>query len=74
VPSRRFRIKRRFEIDRHNGSLASGEHEVDLIVERDDGRILAIDVKLSTTVDDRDVRHLKWLSERLGSKRYERPH
>ena len=46
---------------------ASGEHEVDLIVERDDGRILAIEVKLSTTVDDRDVRHLKWLSERLGS-------
>lgn len=46
---------------------ASGEHEVDLIVERDDGRILAIEVKLSTTVADRDVRHLKWLNNRLGS-------
>jgi predicted AAA+ superfamily ATPase len=47
---------------------ASGEHEVDLIVERDDGRILAIEVKLSTTVDERDVRHLKWLRERLGDE------
>ena len=47
---------------------ASGEHEVDLIVERDDGRILAIEVKLSTGVYERDVRHLKWLSERLGSE------
>jgi uncharacterized protein len=44
---------------------AGGEHEVDLSVERDDRRILAIEVKLRTTVDDRDVRDLKWLSERL---------
>jgi predicted AAA+ superfamily ATPase len=46
---------------------AGGEHEVDLIVERDDGRVLAIEVKLSTTIDDHDVRHLRWLGERLGS-------
>lgn len=46
---------------------ASGEHEIDLIVERDDGRILAIEVKLSSTVNDADLRHLKWLSDRLGS-------
>ena len=45
---------------------AAGEHEVDLIVERDDGRILAVEVKLRTTVDDHDVRHLLWLSKRLG--------
>lgn len=43
-----------------------GEHEVDLIVERDDGRVLAIEVKLSATVDDDDVAHLKWLEERIG--------
>lgn len=46
---------------------ASGEHEIDLIVERADGRVLALEVKLSTSVGDRDVRHLRWLSERLGS-------
>jgi len=43
-----------------------GEHEVDLIVERGDGRVAALEVKLSATVKDRDVRHLAWLAERLG--------
>ncbi|MCY4494980.1 MAG: hypothetical protein OXB92_14095 [Acidimicrobiaceae bacterium] len=38
----------------------------DEIVERGDGRIVAIEVKLSTTVRDRDVRHLSWLAERVG--------
>ena len=45
----------------------SGEHEVDLIVERRDGRVVALEVKLSATVRDRDVRHLRWLADRLGS-------
>lgn len=31
---------------------AGGEHEVDLIVERQDGRVLAVDVKLSADVVD----------------------
>ena len=43
-----------------------GEHEVDLIVERRDGRIVALEVKLTAVVRDRDVRHLTWLAERLG--------
>lgn len=43
-----------------------GEHEVDLIVERRDGRCLALEVKLSPVVDDHDVRHLIWLRDRLG--------
>ncbi|PUB23915.1 hypothetical protein C8K30_11054 [Promicromonospora sp. AC04] len=42
-----------------------GEHEVDLIVERDDGRVLAIEVKLGPIPSDRDVRHLRWLREKL---------
>lgn len=45
---------------------ASGDREVDLIVERDDGRIVAIEVKLAATIDDHDVRHLRWLKDRLG--------
>ncbi len=45
---------------------ASGEHEVDLIVEREDRRVIALEVKLTTTVDDADLRHLKWLQGRLG--------
>ncbi|MDR2564929.1 MAG: DUF4143 domain-containing protein, partial [Bifidobacteriaceae bacterium] len=43
-----------------------GEHEVDLIVETDDARVVAFEVKLAQTVEDRDVRHLRWLSEQLG--------
>jgi predicted AAA+ superfamily ATPase len=45
-----------------------GTHEVDLIVERDDGRILPIEVKLASTVDDRDVRHLLWLKQELPTE------
>ena len=42
------------------------QHEVDVIIERDDGRVIAAEVKLSPNVDDHDVRHLRWLGERLG--------
>lgn len=43
-----------------------GEREIDLIVERDDHRVVAIEVKLSATVDDHDVRHLLWLRQKIG--------
>ena len=43
-----------------------GEHEVDLIVERRDGRVVALEVKLTAVVGDDDVRHLRWLADRLG--------
>lgn len=42
-----------------------GEREVDFVVVRDDSRILALEVKLSATVDDNDVRHLLWLRDQL---------
>jgi predicted AAA+ superfamily ATPase len=45
----------------------SGDREVDLIVERDDGRIVAVEVKLNAAPTDKDVRHLHWLKERLGN-------
>lgn len=43
-----------------------GEQEIDLIVERGDGRVVALEVKLSAAVGDTDVRHLRWLADRLG--------
>ncbi len=43
-----------------------GEHEVDLIVQGVDGRIVALEVKLAATVRENDVRHLRWLAERIG--------
>lgn len=45
----------------------NGDHEIDLVVVRDDGRLIAIEVKLAATVADRDTRHLNWLREQLGS-------
>ena len=45
--------------------MADGSHEVDLIVEGEDGALLAIEVKLSPVVTDRDVQHLHWLKEKM---------
>lgn len=46
----------------------STEREVDIVVEGDDGSVVAIEVKLAGTIDDRDVRHLNWLQEQLGDR------
>lgn len=43
-----------------------GRHEVDLIVEGEDG-VVAIEVKLGGDVGDRDLIHLRWLKEQIGS-------
>lgn len=45
----------------------SGDHEVDLIIERADGRIVAIEVKLAQSIGDGDVRHLNWLAQQVGA-------
>jgi predicted AAA+ superfamily ATPase len=42
------------------------QREVDLIVERSDHRVLALEVKLGHAVTDEDVRHLHWLAGHLG--------
>lgn len=46
----------------------SGRHEVDLIVEARDGRVVAIEVKLKQTIRDDDVKHLRWLQGALGDE------
>ncbi len=43
------------------------EREVDLISERGDRRILAVEVKLADAVGDGDVRHLVWLADGIGA-------
>lgn len=45
----------------------AGLHEVDFIVEARN-RAVAIEVKLSASVDDVDVKHLYWLRDRLGDR------
>lgn len=50
----------------HHLRTRNGDHEVDLIVQRDDQRVVAFEVKLTGTVSDHDVRHLRWLRDQLG--------
>ncbi len=45
-----------------------GEREVDLILVRPDGRIIAVEVKLNSVVTDADVKHLMWLRRKLGDE------
>jgi predicted AAA+ superfamily ATPase len=47
--------------------LHNGSQEVDRILERSDGRVLAIEVKLGQTVTDDDVCHLWWLRQKAGA-------
>jgi predicted AAA+ superfamily ATPase len=44
-----------------------GQHEIDFIVESE-GRVFALEAKLGADVTDSDVRHLKWLRDRLGDE------
>ncbi|MGF1663240.1 MAG: ATP-binding protein [Kineosporiaceae bacterium] len=43
-----------------------GEREVDLVVEGEGGRVVAIEVKLGRAVGDEAGRHLRWLRAELG--------
>jgi predicted AAA+ superfamily ATPase len=46
--------------------LQGGRREIDLIVERPDQRVVAIEVKLRGHVVDSDVQDLLWLREQIG--------
>lgn len=47
---------------------SKGDHEVDFIIHSGNGATAAFEVKLDRTVDDKDVRHLLWLRERMGGE------
>ena len=50
----------------HHLRTKGGEHEIDIILCRDDRRVVAVEVKLARSIDDDDVRHLKWLRAQMG--------
>jgi predicted AAA+ superfamily ATPase len=52
----------------HHFRTRGGEHEVDFVVERDDQRVVAFEVKLSETIDQSDVKHLAWLRNKLDDQ------
>ena len=43
--------------------IDNGRHEVDFVL-KDDGRVVAVEARVSPNVSDRDVRHLRWLGDR----------
>jgi hypothetical protein len=43
-----------------------GRHEIDLIIERGDGKVLAVEVKLGETVTRNDLKQLNWLRSQIG--------
>lgn len=45
-----------------------GRHEVDVIAEAPDGRVVAIEIKAGAAPDRSAARHLAWLQERLGAR------
>ena len=44
----------------------NGDREVDFIIERDDHRVVALEVKFAANVSDPDVVHLQWLRRETG--------
>jgi uncharacterized protein len=44
----------------------NGRHEIDMIIQREDGKVLGVEVKLSATPDPSDSKHLKWLKSEIG--------
>jgi predicted AAA+ superfamily ATPase len=44
------------------------DREIDLIVQGEGLRVVAIEVKLANTVTDSDVRHLNWLRDQIGDR------
>jgi uncharacterized protein len=45
-----------------------GTHEVDILAERADGAVVAIEVKATSAPTIADAKHLLWLKDRLGEK------
>lgn len=52
----------------HHLRTRGGRHEVDLIIERGDGGVVAIEVRLSAVVENGDVVHLNWLKDQIGDR------
>lgn len=49
-----------------------GRQEIDGIIERRDQRIVGVEIKLTPSVTDADVRHLNWLQRELGDQLLDR--
>lgn len=46
----------------------TGHREIDFVLERGDGRILAVEVKATAAPSAKDAAHLTWLAEKIGDR------
>lgn len=44
----------------------NGDHEIDMVLTDNAGKVLALEIKLTGTISDRDVRHLAWFDDVYG--------
>jgi uncharacterized protein len=47
---------------------ANGRHEVDIVAELPDSRVIGIEVKADAAPGPADARHLRWLRHSIGSR------
>ena len=47
---------------------ANGQREIDLVLERQGGTVVGVEVKAAASADERDARHLAWLRDQLGEQ------
>jgi uncharacterized protein len=47
---------------------ANGRHEIDLLAELPDGRVIGVEIKASASVGPADARHLQWLRGSVGRR------
>ncbi|MCY3805589.1 MAG: DUF4143 domain-containing protein, partial [bacterium] len=45
-----------------------GTHEIDAIIETDDGGIVAVEIKSANRHRPADIKHIEWLAQRLGDR------
>jgi len=56
------------ELRAYHLRLEGGRHEVDLLLEASDGRLVAIEVKADAAPTPDSARHLRWLRDELGDR------
>lgn len=55
-------------VEIHHLRQQDGRHEVDLVLERSDGRICGIEIKAGAAPTPSDGRHLAWLRDEIGDR------
>lgn len=56
------------EANVHHFRTMGAQKEIDLVVQRRDKRVVLFEVKIGQKIDNEDVKHLKWIKDKIGDK------